>query len=97
LYIIELDEEKVNPYYIKAFLDSKQGREVLKSIAAGATMPTIGVDKLRKIEIPLPPMEEQRRIARKYQAALDSVSEIRSQLKSAINKLEHIFDEEAES
>ena len=96
LYIIELDEEKANPYYIKAFFESEQGTAVLKSITVGATIPNIGVDKLKKIEIPLPPLEEQERIAQKYQATLDEISMIKIRLEKAINKLHHIFDEECE-
>lgn len=96
LYIIELDKERANPYYIKAFFDSEQGQAVLKSITVGATIPNIGVDKLRKIEIPLPTMAEQERIAQKYRATLDEISVIKLRLEKAHNKLKHIFDEEGE-
>ena len=94
LYIIELDEEKANPYYIKAFFDSEQGHAVLKSITVGAAMPNIGVDKLKKVEIPLPSMSDQERIAQKYQATLDEIAVIKLRLEKAISKLHHIFDEE---
>ena len=59
-------------------------------------MPNIGVDKLKKVEIPLPPMEEQERIAQKYQATLDEIAVIKLRLEKAINNLHHIFDEESE-
>ena len=74
LYIIELDESRANPYYIKAFFDSEQGIAALKSITVGATIPNIGVDKLKNVMIPLPSMEEQSRVAQKYQATLDELS-----------------------
>lgn len=96
LYIIELDEEKANPYYMKAFFDSEQGYAVLRNITVGATIPNIGVDKLKKVEIPLPPMDEQERIAQKYQATLDEITVIKLRLEKAVNKLHHIFDEESE-
>ncbi len=96
LYIIELNEEKANPYYVKAFFDSEQGHAVLKSITVGAAMPNIGVDKLKKVEIPLPVMEEQNGIAQKYQATLDEIAVIKLRLEKAVNKLHHIFDEECE-
>ena len=96
LYIIDLDEKKANPYYIKAFFDSEQGHAVLKSITVGAAMPNIGVDKLKKAEIPLPPIEEQERIAQEYQATLDEIAIIKLRLEKAVNKLHHIWDEECE-
>lgn len=52
--------------------------------------------KLKKVEIPLPPMEEQERIAQKYQATLDEIAVIKLRLEKAVNKLHHIFDEESE-
>lgn len=96
LYIIELDEEKADPYYIKAFFESKQGHAVLKSITVGAAMPNIGVDKLKKVEIPLPPMDDQERIAQKYRTTLQEIAAIKSHLDNTVNKLYHIFDEESD-
>lgn len=94
LYIIELDEQRVNPYYVKAFFDSEQGIAALKSITVGATIPNIGVDKLKKLLIPVPSMEEQLRIAREYQAAQDEIAMLKLRLEKTVNRLHHIFDEE---
>ena len=96
LYIIELDEEKANPYYIKAFLDSEDGIATLKSITVGATIPNIGVEDLKSILIPLPSLEEQERIAKKYQAARDEVFILKKRLDQAINRLQHCLDDDKE-
>lgn len=96
LYIIELDEEKANPYYIKAFLESEKGIALLKSITVGATIPNIGVEKLKGISIPLPSMQEQELIANKYLATLDEIEVIKLKLDKAMSRLSHIFDEESE-
>ena len=95
LYIIELDEDRANPYYVKAFFESEQGIATLKNITVGATIPNIGVDKLKKVLIPLPSMEEQNRIAQKYQAAQDEIAMLKLRLERAIDKLHHVFDEES--
>lgn len=96
LYIIELDHEKVDPYYLKAFFESEQGIAVLKSITVGATIPNIGVDKLKKVEIPIPSLEEQKRIAERYQTTLDEIAIYKIKLEKAMNRLHHIIDEECE-
>lgn len=96
LYVIELDEKKANPYYINAFFDSEQGEKVLKNITVGATVLNIGVDKLKKVEIPLPPMEIQERVARKYQATIQEIAMLELRMEKAINQLHRIFDEESE-
>jgi len=96
LYIIELDEEKANTYYIKAFLESEKGITLLKSITVGATIPNIGVEKLKGISIPLPSMKEQELIANKYLATLDEIEVIKLKLDKAMSRLSHIFDVESE-
>ena len=97
LYIIELDEKYANPYYIQAFFDSEQGVAALRSISVGTTILNIGIDKLKGIIIPLPPMKEQIRIAQRYQATLDEISVLRIRLERAIDKLHYVFDEECDS
>ncbi len=96
LYIIDLDEDKADPYYVKAFLESEQGIAQLNSITVGATLPNIGVEKLRKIMIPLPSMDTQRRIAAAYLAAQDEVSVLKRKLEKAQSRLTHVFDVESE-
>lgn len=93
LYIIELDEEKVNPYYLKAFFESELGIATLKSITVGATIPSIGVEKLKKVNIPLPSLEEQKRVAEKYQSTMDEIAILKLRIEKATDRLHHIFDE----
>ena len=59
-------------------------------------MPNIGVDKLKKVEIPIPPREEQDRIAQRYQAAMDEIAVLKLRLEKAINKLHHVLDEDGD-
>lgn len=96
LYVIELDEEKANPYYIKALFESDKGIALLNSITVGATIPNIGVDLLKKLEIPLPSLEEQEKIAQKNQAVIDEITILRARLEKAISRMRHVFDEESE-
>lgn len=92
LYIIELDDEKVDPYFMAAFFNSEIGHTVLKSITVGATIPNIGKDKLLKLEVPLPTMEEQNRIGLKYQATLDLIAASKLRLEKAVNQLSQVFE-----
>ena len=94
VYIIQLDETKINPYYLKAFLESDLGVAELRSIVVGATIPNIGVAQLNKILIPLIPMEEQERVAARYQAVLDEIDLLRRKIEKAENSLKDIFPED---
>lgn len=93
LFIIELDEEKVNPYYIKAFFDSDAGTATLNSIVVGASIPNISAESLKKIIIPLPSMEKQNEIANLYQAKQDEIKVLRLKIRKAQNDLRGIFAE----
>lgn len=95
LYIIELDEAKADPFYVKAFFDSEQGRAALKNITVGAAMPNIGVDNLKKVEIPLPDIEVQKRVAQKYRYMLNEIAATKRYLGEMISRLYRIFDEES--
>ncbi len=96
LYLIELDEDKIDPYYIAAFFGSELGIASLKRISVGSVMPNIGVEQLKKMIIPVPSLEEQRRIAQKYQALKDEVTLLQLKLERTRSKMAHVFEEGSE-
>ncbi len=93
LYIIELNEEKVNPYFLKAFFESEQGIASLKNISVGTAMPNIPVDALKKMQIPVPSLDKQNIIAEKYLAKMDEIKVLNLRLVKAKNALKNIFEE----
>lgn len=96
LFVIEFDEEQVNPYYVQAFFASEYGVSMFKSIYAGAALPTLSVDKLKQIIIPLPLLSEQKIIADKYAASMDEIVILKRKLEKTVAKMKHIYDEENE-
>lgn len=94
LFVIELDETKVNPFYIQAFFASEAGVSLFRSICTGTGLPTISLDKLKKLVVPLPSLEEQNRIGNKYAATMDEVILLKRKLEKAIARMKHIYDEE---
>ena len=91
LYIIELNNKKADPYYIKAYFDSDQGQAQLKSICVGVTIPNIPVEALKKIQIPMCPISEQKRIAAKYLQKQQEVIKLQKQLEAAEQELKTFF------
>ena len=92
LYIIEIDENKADPYFVKAFLESEKGIALLKSITVGATIPNIGVEALKKIPIPQIPIDDQRKLAAQYLAKVDEIALYKRKLQKAYEELSHIYD-----
>ena len=95
-YILDIDETKANPYYIQAFLESVQGKKLLKSISSGSAREFVAANDLENIEIPLPSLEEQQIIADSFTAAQDTVRILRNRINKAREKLKYIFEEAKE-
>lgn len=92
LYIIELDTETVNPYYIKAFLESDMGQNEIKSIMVGTTIPSIGATQLGTIKIPLIPLSQQEEFVAKYLAAIDNVEYLKMRVEKAENEVTDVVE-----
>lgn len=83
LYIIRLDPEKADPYYVAAFLASDDGKEVMSREVVGTSIPNLPQANLKRMQIALPPLDEQRRIGELYRARLDEIEMLRIKLEKA--------------
>lgn len=61
LFLIRLDESKVDPYFIYAFL--RKNEHYVKSFASGSTTKTITKEDVRRLRVYCPPLAEQKKIA----------------------------------
>ena len=94
LFIIELDEQKVNPYYLQAYLNSETGTEALRSIAVGAVIPNISIESLKRLTVPLPPMDKQNEIVEEFQTKREKIKSLQSKLQMIQNELKYYFSKE---
>mgnify|MGYP003312507228 FL=1 len=92
LYILKANEEKVNPIYLKAYLESSKGIAKLTSCLTGITIQIISLESLKKIRIPLPSLDEQNKIAERYEAILEELELLRMKTENAKDRLKHILD-----
>ena len=89
--IIEVDEEKLNPWYLMSYFSSGFGSEKLKETYTEAKNDTISIRKLENIEIPIPPIKEQEKIAKEYRESLKKIEEMKKKLKDEIQNSKKIF------
>ena len=94
LYVIRVDREVLDPYYLAAFLGSNKGMEVLSAAVVGVTIPNIPLKTLREVPVPVPPIEEQREIVTSYQAKLDEIRILKMRAQRAIDEVRSFFDGE---
>ncbi|ALM71065.1 restriction endonuclease subunit S [Vibrio vulnificus] len=80
-HVVRADEKKLLPQYLFYLLWSKAFRFAGEHAMSGAAgQKRVGTDFLKNLEIPLPPLDEQKRIA----AILDKADAIRQKRKQAI-------------
>ena len=93
MYVIELDTNRINPYYVKVFLESQQGKALLNSRSNQATIINISRKELENLEIPVPPLSVQNKIAEAYLARADEYKVCQLKLEDATNRLNSVFDD----
>lgn len=89
IYILRPDKAKIEPYYLKYYLDSRIGREIINSLVTGDSVVMLTADSLKKMEIAVPKMELQKRIGLKYKDALDRVRRAQKELNAALDALQN--------
>lgn len=100
LTVIRVNDKRLNPLFLKIYLDSNRGKSELDSIQTGVSIITLNLNKLSNIEIPLFSIEQQNKIVFEYEYKKNEIdlldkklSELKSNLKDNVDLL---FEEEIE-
>ena len=89
MIIVRPDTNKLNPTYLKMFLDSNIGQTSLKQIQKGSTIITINSKDLKNILVPMVSIAEQNKKAENFNLKLTTIMSY----KREIEKLERsLFD-----
>lgn len=92
LIAIRVNQKKINPYYLKAFIDSEKGDMAIKSIQTGTSIITINANSLKDMKISLLSTEEQEVIGNEYKKNLDLIIDLVEKYKTAANYSNQIFE-----
>jgi len=90
LVIIRANPEQINPVFLQWILRSSQFQRQIGLHDNGTAQPNLSAKNLAKFEIPLPPLEEQKRIAAildksdEIEAKTEKSNEIRAELSNSI-------------
>lgn len=93
LIAIRVNHKKINPYYLKAFIDSESGDMAIKSIQTGTSIITINANSLKDMKISLLSMAEQEAIGNEYKKNLDLIIDLLEKYRVAANYSNRIFEE----
>ena len=92
LIAIRVNQKKINPYYLKAFMDSESGDMAIKSIQTGTSIITINANGLKDMKISLLSTAEQEAIGYEYKKNLELIIDLGERYKSASNYSNQIFE-----
>ena len=85
---ITFDKEKVNPYYFKYFFQSEALKRALSENTHGGTMEILNLGIVRKIEIPLPPLDLQN----KFVSFVKQVDKSKVAVQKSLDEAQLLFD-----
>lgn len=95
MYVIEIDENKMDSNYIQSFLISDIGQTILQDMYVGTVIQTLSVNTLKEMIVPCPSLEIQKEVGKEYAATIDEIVLIRRKLENAIEKSKHVYGEDS--
>ena len=94
MLIVRPQLDKLNPTYLKMFLDSEMGQSALKSIQKGTIIVTVSASGLSSIEIPMIDINKQQEKAERYNEKLSTLATYKKEIERIENSLKNLFEEE---
>ena len=92
MIIVRPDLAKLNPTYLKMFLDSNLGQASLKQIQKGVTIITINSKDLKNIRVPMVSIEEQNKKAENFNLKLTTIMSYKREIEKLERSLLNAFE-----
>ena len=84
----------MNPTFLKIFLESSDGKKVLKSIQKGSVITSMNVRDLENITIPVPDIRFQEMAADKYNGQLSTLYALKEEARIVQERLSVFYETE---
>jgi type I restriction-modification system DNA methylase subunit len=91
-FALRADRERVEPRLLQFLMLSSQFNEQVLSFVRGAQLPRVSFDDLASIEIPLPPLEEQRRIVAEIEGYQNEIARLESEIAANRERIQTTID-----
>jgi type I restriction enzyme M protein len=92
IYIIKLSQ-KVNPYYIQAYLESDEGQKQIADLIGKERFSSLGVSDLKLISVPYCEKQQQDQIAEEFKKIQKETAQCRKQLTDLSQKRKTFFSQ----
>lgn len=94
LFILNIDGTVADSEYVKLFLESSRGMDLIKKSMVGGNVQSIDQKAFLNIAMPLPSLEKQKAFVKKYSVCAANIKKARKQLDSALADASKILDKE---
>ena len=93
LYILDIDETKIDPYYVEAFLESGMGMEIMGQMVVGTSPKLLSLEALKNLPIPKADIVRQKEIAAHYKNRTAKIKELKAQILEESKSINDLFNE----
>lgn len=94
MIILHPDVSKIDPTFLKMFLDSSTGARQMQKIMQGVTIKTISIKDFTRMLISCPPLEKQKEYSKKYNSVLAMYGAVQEQLMEIQKQLDNFYEDE---
>lgn len=94
LFIVNVDGTVADPEYIKLFLESSRGMELIKKSMVGGVVQSIDQKAFMNIAVSLPSLERQKAFVRKFSETQTHIKNVRQHLDEVLADAARILDRE---
>ena len=77
MVILRPDQSRIDPYFLYLFLRSRNFSEQVAFLTSGSAQPQLPIRDMNRVEMPLPPLKDQRRICSTLRAIDDRITLLR--------------------
>jgi|TARA_R110000796_G_scaffold59463_1_gene137177 type I restriction enzyme S subunit len=92
IFIFKLDKSKVLPLYLKLFLDSPSSFDYYHSFQKGGTVSFITKKMISNLEIPLPPLPQQKQIVAILDKAFAAIDTAKTNAEQNLQNAKELFE-----
>lgn len=92
LYVIRLDDKKVEPFCVKAFLESSKGQRQVEKLLSGKKLRALSLQDVLNLKIELKDKNAQYAIANEYKDSLHKIKNAQALISQKIEELSHLWD-----
>ena len=96
LLVLRLDTEKIDPYYLEAYLNSENGLLTLKKIQTGAVIISINPSRIEQIKVSMVNKEEQEIFVEKYKRKMTELFLAQEHVRKLKEQINNLFTKEIE-